>query len=393
VRLASAIALAALLAACDPTTRRPTFLPRPEAATTEVELAVPAATRALAEALEADSVPLARVAPRDGFIETAWLDAATMKPATRQPVGPSVVRLRGWVDPSRYGYSRLTVEVIYRAIVDPSLPVRETESAVPYANPARARVRTVLGKLGGTPVDQPEVVVARAPAPAAKADSAGTPAPSPIPSPGSVDSGALLRGKRDSITSAAPSAAPTQGQRAAPAPQPVPPARADTARPRMRIDTSARPARPDTRRPAVRGDTTRRPMRADTTQRPPRVDTTRRPVPMDTTRRPVRLDTTRQLRQADTALRRARPDTTRPAPSAPAHRAARYSVQVAAARRRAEVDPIVASLVANGFAARIVNSGGWEKVWVGDYASAAAADSARRVIRGRQGGSPFVVRQ
>jgi len=357
VRLASALTLAALLAACDPTTRRPTFLPRPEAATTELELAVPAATRALAEALEADSVPLARVAPRDGFLETAWLDAATMKPATRRPVGPSVVRLRGWVDPSRYGYSRLTVEVVYRAIVDPSLPVRETESAVPYANPARARVRTVLGKLGGTPVDQPEVVVARAPAPAPKTDSAGTPAPSPIPSPVSVDSGALLRGKRDSITSAAPAAAPTQGQRAAPAPRPVPPARADTARPRMRVDTTARPAR------------------------------------ADTTRRPSRVDTTRQPPHADTATRRARPDTTRPAPSAPAHRTARYSVQVAAARRRSEVDPIVASLAANGFAARIVNSGGWEKVWVGDYASAAAADSARRVIRARQGGSPFVVRQ
>jgi cell division protein FtsN len=364
VKLRSVLALAALLAACDPTTRRPTFLPRPEAATTELELAVPAATRALAEALQADSVPLARVAPRDGFIETAWLDAATMKPATLRPVGPSVVRLRGWVDPSRYGYSRLTVEVVYRAIVDPSLPVRETEAAVPYTNPARARVRTVLGKLGGTPVDQPEVVVAHAPAP--KPDTAGTPAPSPIPSPVSVDSGALLRGKRDSITSTAPTAAPNQGQRAAPAPRPVPPARADTARPRMQVDTTARPAR---------------------------VDTTHRPVPADTTRRPSRADTTRHVPQADTATRRARPDTTRPVPSTTTRRAARYSVQVAAARRRAEVDPVVASLVANGFAARIVSSGGWERVWVGDYASAAAADSARRVIRARQGGSPFVVRQ
>lgn len=354
MRLASAITLAALLAACDPTTRRPTFLPRPEAATTELELAVPAATQALAEALEADSVPLARVAPRDGFLETAWLDAATMKPATRRPVGPSVVRLRGWVDPSRYGYSRLTVEVVYRAIVDPSLAVRETEAAVPYANPARARVRTVLGKLGGTPVDQPEVVVTRPPAP--KPDTAGTPAPSPIPSPVSVDSGALLRGKRDSITSAAPTAAPTQGQRAAPLPTPA--ARADTGRPRMRVDTTA---------PRVRADSTRRPVRTDTTRRAVRVDTTRRAPSLAAPR------------QAATP--------------APAHRVARYSVQVAAARRRSEVDPVVASLVANGFGARIVSSGGWERVWVGDYASVAAADSARRLIRARQGGSPFVVRQ
>jgi cell division protein FtsN len=68
-------------------------------------------------------------------------------------------------------------------------------------------------------------------------------------------------------------------------------------------------------------------------------------------------------------------------------------VQVAAARRRVEVDPVVASLIASGLAARIVSSGGWEKVWVGDYPSVAAADSARRRIRALQGGAPFVVRQ
>ena len=336
MRFASAVMLAALLAACDPTTRRPTFLPRPEAATTELELAVPAATRALAEALEADSVPLSRIVPRDGFLETPWLDAATMKPATRRPVGPSVVRLRGWVDPSRYGYSRLTVEVVYRAVVDPSLPVRETEAAVPYANPARARVRTVLGKLGGTPVDQPEVVVVRAPA--GKRDSLRAPAPSPIPSPVSVDSGALLRGKRDSITSRAPAAAPTQGQRVVPPPAVVAPP-------------------------------------VDSTRLRPRPDTTRRAPPA-----------------AVVAPRTPAPVVTAPAPSPP-RRAARYSVQVAAARTRAEADPIVASLIAGGFPARIVSSGGWLKVWVGDYPSAAAADSVRQRIRTRQGGSPFVVRQ
>src|SRR4029078_5946379 len=61
----------------------------------------------------------------------------------------------------------------------------------------------------------------------------------PIPSPVSVDSGALLRGKRDSITSQAPAAAPNQGQRAAPPPaifrpldSPRRPAAADSSRSR-----------------------------------------------------------------------------------------------------------------------------------------------------------------
>ena len=347
--------LALSFAGCDPTTHRPTFGPRPEAATTELELAVPAATHALATALEADSVPLARVVPRDGFVETPWLDAATLKPTSARPVGPSVVRLRGWVDPSRYGFSRLTVEVIYRTTVDPSLAMRETEAEVAYANPARARVRALLGKLGGAPVDQPELAAAR-PAPPRRADTAAAGERLPIPSPVSVDSGALLRGKRDSVRSRAPAAAPNQGQRAA-APPAIVPAADSTRRNRAADSTRGRPAV---------GDTVPR--------RIPPASVTRAPV----TRAPVTPP----------------PVTPAPATRPPATRPARqYTVQVAAARTRAEADPIAATFVSAGFPARVVTSSGWFKVWVGDYATAAAADSARRVIRARQGGAPFVLRE
>lgn len=321
-----AAAFAVVLSACDPTTHRPTFTPRPEAATTELELAVPAATHALALALEGDSVPLSRVVPRDGFVETPWLDAATLRPATGRPVGPSVVRLRGWVDPSRYGFSRLTVEVVYRTTVDPSLPVRETEAEVPWSSPARARVRALLGKLGGTPVDQPEIRVARAPARKVADTTHVEGERLPLPSPVSVDSGALLRGRHDSVASRAPAAAPNQGQRAAAPPAIVP-------APVSRPPASATPASP---------------------------------VPAPSV----------------------------PAPSAAARRpASRYAVQVAAARTRAEADPIVATFVAAGFPARVVTSSGWFKVWVGDYPTTAAADSARRAIQARQGGAPFVIRE
>ncbi|HJP58283.1 MAG TPA: SPOR domain-containing protein, partial [Gemmatimonadales bacterium] len=70
-----------------------------------------------------------------------------------------------------------------------------------------------------------------------------------------------------------------------------------------------------------------------------------------------------------------------------------WSVQVAAARTRAEADPIAAGLVAGGLPARVVTSGGWFRVWVGDYGTMASADSARQSIRRRRGGAPFVVRQ
>lgn len=351
-----AAAFAVVVSACDPTTHRPTFTPRPEAATTELELAVPAATHALASALEGDSVPLSRMVPRDGFVETPWLDAATMRPATGRPVGPSVVRLRGWVDPSRYGFSRLTVEVVYRTTVDPSLPVRETEAEVPWSSPARARVRALLGKLGGTPVDQPEVRVARAPARKVADTTHVEGERLPLPSPVSVDSGALLRGRHDSVSSRAPAAAPNQGQRAAAPPAIVP-----------AVDSTVRRAAADSarRRAAVTDTVARRPSPA------------------------VAIPAPASLAPASRA-----PASPVPAPSAAARPpASRYTVQVAAARTRAEADPIAATFVAAGFAARVVTSSGWFKVWIGDYPTTAAADSARRAIQARQGGAPFVIRE
>lgn len=393
--LALAVAAGLASAACDPGTKRPTFLPRPEASSTELEMPVPAATQALAAALAADSIPLVRIAPRDGFVESPWLDATTMRPASRRALGPSVVRLRGWVDPSRYGYSRLTVEVVYRTRVDPSVTPRETEAEVPWASPPRARVRTLLAKLGGTSVEEPELIASQLRTPRRPDSAAASAAPPPIPSPVSVDSGALLRGRRDSVTSAAAAAAPTQGQHAAPPPIVVP--RADS-----------------TRRDSVRADGRRDSVRRDIrTPVTPRPDTTRRPVapapairrdvaaldaaPRDTTRRDtarrdaVRRDTTRR----DTARAQPRLPSASPAPSASpgAPPSRRWSVQVAAARTRAEADPIAAGLVAGGLPARVVTSGGWFRVWVGEYGTMASADSARQSIRRRRGGAPFVVRQ
>jgi cell division protein FtsN len=176
-------------------------------------------------------------------------------------------------------------------------------------------------------VDLRVFVVTRPRAPRRRADSTSVEGERlPIPSPVSVDSGTLIRGKRDSITSRAPSAAPNQGQRAA-APPAIVPAR-------------------------------------DSAQRRPPADTGRR-VP-------------------SAAAPQVTPRAVSPS---------RYTVQVAAARTRAEADPIAASLVALGFPARVVTSGVWFKVWVGEYPTAAAADSARRAIQARQGGAPFVLRE
>lgn len=139
--------MALLLSTCQASTTRPGFAPLPEASTAQVRLEVPAATKALAEALRADSIPVTRVVERDGVIESDWFEVPGFKVTTKRPLGPSVVRVRGWVDMGRPGHSLYTVETIYRVYADPSRPSRELEASLPEGHPARVQVQSVLRKL------------------------------------------------------------------------------------------------------------------------------------------------------------------------------------------------------------------------------------------------------
>lgn len=140
--------LAALLvAACYPTTTRPSLTPLPEAAVAEWELFVPEAMRTLALALDADSIPVSRTEPDDGWLETPWFDAATLRPTTRRPLGEGVVRLRAWADPARPNHSAVTVEVVYIPAADPSREGRALERVVPPGHPIALRVAALLDGL------------------------------------------------------------------------------------------------------------------------------------------------------------------------------------------------------------------------------------------------------
>jgi hypothetical protein len=147
--------------ACQPNTTRPSFTPLPEAAGTEVRLSVPEATRHLAEALRADSIPTRRVQLRDGYIETGWFEARSGRVVRgRRAVGPGIVRVRAWADPARPGSSQLTVETLYRPLLDPSLPDRELEREVVRDHPVAVKVEAALQQLvkrfGGAPGPQVE---------------------------------------------------------------------------------------------------------------------------------------------------------------------------------------------------------------------------------------------
>ncbi|HYF40370.1 MAG TPA: hypothetical protein VD930_11820 [Gemmatimonadales bacterium] len=150
------LALIAALA-CRPNTTRPGLVPLPDAAGTEIRLTPREATRNLAEALRADSIPIRRVALRDAYLESGWFDTQTRRPApAARALGPGVVQVRAWADPARPGSSQVVVETTYRAMLDPSLPQRELERQVarnhPVAEDVEGVLRRMVERYGGPPV-------------------------------------------------------------------------------------------------------------------------------------------------------------------------------------------------------------------------------------------------
>lgn len=141
------VAVVCLAAACFPTTTRPHLTLVPEALTAEIELFVPAATRALAVALDTDSLPVSRTEPDDGWLETPWFDAATLQPTTARVVGTDVVKIRAFVEPGRANHSIITIEAVYRPLLDPSRDGRELERHLPAEHPVALRVKATMERL------------------------------------------------------------------------------------------------------------------------------------------------------------------------------------------------------------------------------------------------------
>jgi hypothetical protein len=133
--------------ACYPTTTRPPFEPGPAAPHAEVELFVPQATREAALALNGDSIPVMRTEPKDGWLETGWFDARTLQPTTARPLGENVVKLRAWIEPSKPNYSMITIETVYRPLVDPSRDERSLERQVSDSSPMGLKVQAILKHL------------------------------------------------------------------------------------------------------------------------------------------------------------------------------------------------------------------------------------------------------
>ena len=141
------LAFLSLLIAYNPNTTRPRVVPFPEDASIEVHAKLPAATERLIRALAVDSIPIAVQSTRDGWVETPWLNAGTLRPTDARPIGADVVRIRGWVNPAKEGFSTIIVEAAYRPYADPSLPGRELERPVPKDHPVQVRLDSMLARI------------------------------------------------------------------------------------------------------------------------------------------------------------------------------------------------------------------------------------------------------
>ena len=149
-RVLRGVAAFALLAAaaCDPAFSRPRLTPAPGSPHAEFRGNVADITTRVAAALESEGIPVERLEPGDGWLRTAWLDTAGFVPVGASR-GLDVVRIRGWVDPTGQGESRVTLEAVWRPLADPSLPERELERPVPAGHPAAVRVERALARLTG----------------------------------------------------------------------------------------------------------------------------------------------------------------------------------------------------------------------------------------------------
>ena len=147
LRIRLCLTVGALVLGCKATTTRPYFPPLTGAPQTEIELSVRDATEALADVLRSDTLPLRRVEPRDGFIETDWFNARDKQVAHGRRLGADVVQVRAWVDPSRPGHSRVVIETVFRPMADPSLSSRDLDRQVPPDHPIGRRMSEVVTEL------------------------------------------------------------------------------------------------------------------------------------------------------------------------------------------------------------------------------------------------------
>lgn len=127
---AASLSAAVLILSCTPVTTRPPFFPDPRAPVLILNARPEPVTIGIDSLVRAESLEVAHVNVRDGYVETAWYDTNTHRSAHHEheihDLG-ATVKLRFWADPYVPGQTRLTVEPVYRPRIDPSRRERDLE--------------------------------------------------------------------------------------------------------------------------------------------------------------------------------------------------------------------------------------------------------------------------
>ena len=145
---ASALSILILCGACGAGGVRPTFQPLPQAITDTVAGEPDAIVEQLADLIQDEGIELRWVRVREGYLETEWFDPVTGRTGGGRSLNTAgIVRLRFWTDIVAEHESVVVGEAVHRRVVDPSLPVRETEAHVSPEHPAYVILQRVLESL------------------------------------------------------------------------------------------------------------------------------------------------------------------------------------------------------------------------------------------------------
>ena len=146
---ASAVLAVSLgVAGCGAGAVRPRFVPFPQALVDTVPGDPEAVVERLTALLAGEGISVRWSKAVEGYVETRWFDAATKRERGANSLDTeAVVRLRFWADPDYLGGTVVVGEAVHRRVLDPSLPIRETEAPVSEDHPAAEILRRVMDAL------------------------------------------------------------------------------------------------------------------------------------------------------------------------------------------------------------------------------------------------------
>jgi len=138
-------ALLSLLLACGSSNVRPHFGPLPEAAIDTVQGEAALVIRAAHDSLIARGLRIVRFSAEEGYVETGWYHVDRRRPWHENTLAVErVIRVRVFADSAGPNAVQVAGEAVLRRTVDPSLPVRDTEVAVPPDHPGHTIIAGVL---------------------------------------------------------------------------------------------------------------------------------------------------------------------------------------------------------------------------------------------------------